>query len=98
MSIVEPTASSADAQATGPSTDGAQKLVRTAKRDERFSRQKSSALASASTRGRVRDRYLAGELGRPAASTRAVSGSCIHRLGRRGRLPAVAERELVLRA
>ena len=98
MSIVESPASSADAQTTRPSTDGPQKLVRTAKRAERFSRQESSALASESARGRVLDRDLAGELGRPGASTRAVSSSYIDRLGRGGRLPAVAERELVLRA
>jgi RNA polymerase sigma factor (sigma-70 family) len=98
MSIVEPTASSADAQATPPSTDGAQKLERTAKRDARFSRQESTALASQSTCGRALDRDLAGELGRGRANTRAVSSSYIHRLGRGGRLPAVAERELVLHA
>src|SRR2546427_58727 len=56
VSIVEPPASSADPQATRTSTHAAQKLMRTAKRDERVSRPESSVLASQSAHRRALDR------------------------------------------
>jgi RNA polymerase sigma factor (sigma-70 family) len=61
----------------------------------RFSVEESDAIAEQAARGRALDRRLTEDLQQPGATTRAASGAYIQALGRRGRLPANVERELV---
>jgi RNA polymerase primary sigma factor len=62
---------------------------------ERFSVDESDAIAGEAARGRALDRRLAEDLEQGGATTRAVSGAYIRKLGQRGRLHAAAEQELV---
>ena len=62
---------------------------------EGFSVEESDAIAVEAARGRALDRRLAEDLEKRAATTRAVSGLHIRELGRRGRLSAKLEQELV---
>jgi RNA polymerase sigma factor (sigma-70 family) len=64
----------------------------------RFSVEESDALAEEAARGRALDRRLTEDLEQPGATTHAASGAYIRALGRRGRLRASVERELVLAA
>jgi DNA-directed RNA polymerase sigma subunit (sigma70/sigma32) len=60
-----------------------------------FSVEESDEIADEAARGRAADRRLAEDLEQRGATTPPVSGGYIRGLGRRGRLPASVERELV---
>jgi len=59
-----------------------------------FSVEESDEIVEEAARGRVLDRRLAENL-EQRPTTRPASGAYLHALGRRGRLSASAERELV---
>lgn len=65
---------------------------------ENFSQQESDAIASEVRVGRDLDEAIAEHLQEPRARARAVSGEYVRSLGKEGRLPAPAERELILTA
>src|SRR5947209_15924537 len=66
--------------------------------DEGFGELESDELAAEAARGRTLDGELAAELEHRAARTRAISGSYLHGLGRRARMPEAVEQVLVREA